>query len=307
MNYLKSEIKKTIGYFSNFNYAPTASEIHTYLRLRVGQSRLDQMLDAMVKDREIVKKTSKIAKFAGLDTNLRIITSQDSVNRYTLRGYSHQFKIQNSKSKITIQKLKRIEGYLKLISRFPQVKLIGLSGSAAMFNAGRNDDIDLFIISDRNRIWTARFIVNIIGSLYSLKRKRGVASAPDKICLNLFFDQKSIKVPRFKQNEYVAHEILQMKPLYIANDTYKRFLAANKWVFKLFPNSTRSIPNFFDSVGPPKGSSQVAKKLVSSLASIIEFLLKKLQLALINRHKTTEIITDSQLWFFPDDFEKKIK
>lgn len=67
--------------------------------------------------------------------------------------------------------------------------------------------------------------------------------------------------------------------------------------------------NFFDSMSvlAPLRTSQVAKKLVSSLTELLERLLKALQLFFIKKHKTTEIITDAQLWFFPDDFEKKMK
>jgi hypothetical protein len=43
------------------------------------------------------------------------------------------------------------------------------------------------------------------------------------------------------------------------------------------------------------------------LGDVVEYILKKFQLFLINRHRTKEIITKSQLWFHPDDFEKKIK
>ncbi len=38
----------------------------------------------------------------------------------------------------------------------------------------------------------------------------------------------------------------------------------------------------------------------------MEKILKGLQLYFINRHKTSEIILDTQLWFHPDDFGKKI-
>ena len=37
-----------------------------------------------------------------------------------------------------------------------------------------------------------------------------------------------------------------------------------------------------------------------------EFVLKYFQVALIRKHRTTEVITDTQLWFHPEDFEKKI-
>ena len=35
----------------------------------------------------------------------------------------------------------------------------------------------------------------------------------NKVCLNLFFDESDLAVPKFKRSEYVAHEVLQMKPL----------------------------------------------------------------------------------------------
>ena len=44
----------------------------------------------------------------------------------------------------------------------------------------------------------------------------------------------------------------------------------------------------------------------SKLGDFLEILIKKFQLYFINRQKTTEIITDSQLWFHSEDFGKKV-
>ncbi|MCS6956816.1 MAG: hypothetical protein NZM02_03175, partial [Patescibacteria group bacterium] len=46
---------------------------------------------------------------------------------------------------------------------------------------------------------------------------------------------------------------------------------------------------------------------IENFGDWVENLLKKFQLSLINKHRTSEIITDSQLWFHPVDFEKKIR
>jgi hypothetical protein len=115
----------------------------------------------------------------------------------------------------------------------------------------------------------------------------------DKLCLNLFFSEENLKIPKFKQTEYIAHEILQLKTIVNKEQTYERLLAANQWVFKLFPQAK-----------PPK--YPIAKRVGPLFrASWGEKLLKQLQMWLINRHKTNEIITDTQLWFFPKDFEKR--
>ena len=192
-----------------------------------------------------------------------------------------------------------------------------------MMNAGPEDDIDLFIITARKKLFTGRFIALVLAQLLGLRRKREqdviasdrrergnlkkeIASSSltprndkvaDKVCLNLFFDEKNLKVPRFKQTLFVGHEVLQMKPIINKNCTYERFLEANKWVFGLFPNS---VPPVISS-----GARNLAKR--NKLGDWLENLLKNLQLKLINQHKTTEIVTNTQLWFHPIDFEKKIK
>ncbi|EKE14160.1 MAG: hypothetical protein ACD_12C00652G0001 [uncultured bacterium] len=134
----------------------------------------------------------------------------------------------------------------------------------------------------------------------------------NKVCLNLFFDERDLKVPRFKQTEFVGHEVLQMKPIVVKDNIYERFLEANQWVYKLFPNAILPV-----IPAPDRSRGQAPAGIQNyrldprlhgdDIFNFIESQLKKFQLRSINKHKTTEIITPSQLWFHPDDFEKKIK
>ena len=73
-----------------------------------------------------------------------------------------------------------------------------------------------------------------------------------------------------------------------------------KWVFKLFPNAR--IPII------PKKSQVAAMNPAprNNFGDWLEKILKKFQLRLINKHKTTELITDTQLWFHPEDFGEKM-
>ena len=274
---MEKEIISVLKYFSFFAYQPTLEEIHTFLPAKISKNELKMELDRL---------------------------------KYTPPQYSIERKISKRKLKNW-----RFKVYVKLLSFFPQIKLVGLSGSIAMMNARTDDDIDLFIITAKNRLFTGRFIALILAQILGLRRKRDYTTLmrphssciyKNKVCLNLFFDESNLKVPKFKQTEFVGHEVLQMKPIINKNYTYEKFLEANKWVFELFPNAKSQINyKYYSGVIPVKTGIQT-KITLFGISDRIEQILKNFQLLLINKHKTTEIITNSQLWFHPDDFGKKI-
>lgn len=276
---MNNKIIKVIKYFSFFGYYPTLNEIYMFLEAKISKNSLEKIINLMVKNKLLL------------------------ASKYTPPQYSiGRIKDQKSKIKNSEKKLNnwRFRLYIKLISLFSQIKLVGLSGSISMMSADTDDDIDLFIITARNRLFTGRLIALILAQLFGLRRTRGMGNSNNKICLNLFFDEKSMKVPKFKQTEFVGHEVLQMKPIVNKEMTYERFLASNKWVFGLFPNAKQTFNFKFSLPGRKAGIFD------EKLRDWLESKLKSFQMKLINKHKTTEIITNTQLWFHPDDFEKKL-
>ncbi|MDO8609336.1 MAG: hypothetical protein Q7R95_02200, partial [bacterium] len=294
-------------YFQYFKYAPTFTEVYTFLKKKTSQKHLKEVLNKMIK-KGLVKTNSQLSSIIHHPSS--IINHLTSTNiRYTLGEYSIKHK---NAVQISQKKIEKIQMYTTLLSYFPHFQLVGLSGTVAMMNAKENDDIDLFVIATKNVMWTARFFSILFAQLFGLRRKVGQTEVADKVCLNLFIDEQNLKVPKFKQTEYVAHEILQMKPIFEKNDVYIRFIKANKWVFDIFPNALMSLRATTRDVYPViklQGSNlnTVTNKKINLFGKLLESILKHLQLFLINRHKTTEIITDTQLWFFPDDFEKKLQ
>src|SRR3990167_3587993 len=293
---MQKEILRVFEYFYFFSYPINFKTIKKYLGVKVNDKKLKKEVERLVKLKKITFKR----------------------NLYTLGEYNkNKLEIRNSKFEISKKKLNnlRFRSYLKLISMFPQIQLVGLSGSAAMNNAKENDDIDLFIIASVNRIWTTRLICLIIATFFGVKRSRLEKNVSNKVCLNLFFDKKNIEIPNFKRNYYIAHEIIQLKPLINKNYMYEIFLYRNRWVCDIFPNvevptsSPQLVPRSSkDEVGK-RGSSESRFPIRSGMTCVLDFIenfIKKIQLYLINKHKTKEIITDTQLWFFPDDFEEKL-
>ena len=285
---MQKDIIRVLNYFNIFSYSPDLNDIHLFLSKKSSKETLRKVLKNMVSDK-------KIENCNGL---------------YTMGEYYNNLKVKSQKSKVNIQKLKvknskkklknwRFRAYVKLITLFPHIKLVGLSGSVAMNNAQESDDIDLFIISSKNRLWITRFLCVFISIILSIKRARFELHPSDKICLNLFFDESDLNIPESKKNYYVAHEVIQVKPLVNKNNVYELFLYSNKWVYDIFPNAQ---PQFHQTLQNDKRS--VSR--MTFVGNYIELILKKVQKSIINRHKTTEIITDTQLWFFPEDFEEKL-
>lgn len=281
---MEKKIASVIDYFAIFDYFPDFNYVYTFFPVKISKKRLKTIYEA---------------------------------KKYTVGEYSKdKLKGQENRNEISKKKLNSLKyrAYLKLISLFPQIKLVGLSGSISMMNANIDDDIDLFIITSKNRLFTGRFIALFLAQILGLRRVWNLeikekfqtshyslipSHYANKVCLNLFFDERDLKIPKFKQTLFVGHEVLQMKPVINKNNTYEKFLLSNQWVKFFFPNVSR-----FKSLKSNKTRSFISFNYFSD---IFESFFKKLQMKLINNHKTTELITNSQLWFHPDDFEKRIK
>jgi len=310
---VEKEILKTISYFNLFNYQPTLDETHLFLTKKIAKRKLSQIISNLV-TKNTLEEYGK--------NNIKYTQGRYGIKKSQITNYKSQNLLKRrDESK---NKLGKIKPFINILSKFKQVKLIGLSGSMAMMNAVKTDDIDLFIITEHNRLFMGRMISLLLAQVMGMRRRRAVSDRlrennnQDKVCLNLFFDEANLSVPRFKRNEYVAHEVLQMKPLVNKDQAYEKFLEANKWVYTIYPNS--KITNSKSQITSKlqlivnKRLNNCGLNIVWNLVlgiwnfvgDLVERLLKQAQLILINRHRTTEIITNTQLWFFPDDFEKKI-
>ncbi len=311
---VKQAITKVLRYFYFFKYPPNFEEIYTFLEKKCSKRRFTEILQNMQENKIINAKKS--AEFAVNFKEKR----QNNQTRYTLGEYSNPslrsvqsgnlFRNYNNKVKFSIRKLRmfRLRLYLQPLSLIPQIRLVGVSGTVSMMNAEKKDDIDLCIISASRRLWTARAICLLLAQMLGLRRLSGDKQAKDKVCLNLFFDGSDLKIPKIKHNGYVGHELLQMKPLINKQHTYERLLAANPWVFKIYPNA--KVPNGKDyrmrKIKRRQDSVHFPFSILDSISDLFETGLKKLELISIKKHQTTEIVTHTQLWFFPQDFEKKI-
>lgn len=272
----QAAIIHTLSYFGHFSYAPTLQELHTHIPLLMSQRKLEAYLQHM-------QNSSIITR----------ISFHNSPSRYTLPQYSITKQSIKKRLFYTKCKEKRAHTYLFLLSKLPFVLLIGLSGSVASYNAQKNDDIDLFIVTQSCKMWSTRAAAVALAYLLGVKRPRLTHFAPDKVCTNLWFEESHLAVPKHKRSEYMAYEVVRMRTLHQAHAMHERYLYENRWVKKFFPNIIISKPRSNNRVAP-------------LIPGTIEQLLKQFQLFIIAKHKTSEYISKHQLWFFPDDYAQKM-
>jgi len=122
--------------------------------------------------------------------------------------------------------LRRARIIASILSFAPFVRMIGLSGSLARGEATEKSDIDFFIVTKTNRLWTGRALVSILTHLTGYRRyDRKIAG---RICLNCYQTEEHLTVnPKTIKN---AKDYSNIKILYQSHGLAKRFIKANNWI-----------------------------------------------------------------------------
>jgi len=197
------EILKTLAYFDIFSYPLTGTEILQFLHS--GDEELfNESLKTLLEEKIIFE----IGGFYSLK-NRRILA--DRRIEGNLRA-THQLK--------TAQRI------ATLLNHFPFVQTVCVSGSLSKNFADRKSDIDFFIITEANRLWTARTFMHF------LKKLSYLAGKEHWFCMNYYIDEKGMEI--IEKNIFTAMEIVTLKPM-AGLDGYRKFMMANSWTTHYFP------------------------------------------------------------------------
>ncbi|MBI2025832.1 MAG: hypothetical protein HYT06_00450, partial [Candidatus Levybacteria bacterium] len=194
---------------------------------------------------------------------------------------------------------------IKKLSFIPTVEFIGISGSLAMKNAREDEDIDIFVICKNNLTWLTRLLMVLLLSFLGVYRKKNDLNIKDKICLNLIIGKSKIGFTKKRQNLYIAHEIVQLMPIFSKENCYFDFLNKNKWIINFFPNYRERINGY--KIHFNRTQSFKLRFLVNIFFFLkIEKLAKFLQLSYMKKDITKEIIADNFLAFHPQNVQEKV-
>jgi len=123
-------------------------------------------------------------------------------------------------------RLKAAHKYATLISNFPYVRAVFISGSLSKNVMKPDSDIDFFIITEPGRLWVCRLFLSFFKIVF-------LGNSYRNFCINYFIDTNSLEIP--DKNIYTATEIAFLLPMY-NYPIYKEFMLANHWYKAEFPN-----------------------------------------------------------------------
>lgn len=197
LNISQKSIIRMLLYFDVFQYPLTREELSICV---ADENELKICLDEM-------KESGLLSELNGF---------------YFLSGRQYTKRIiEQSLSPVFIPKAVR---YGKLISKFPFVRGVYVSGSLSKDWADADTDVDFFIITTPNRLWLCR-------TLLILFKKAVLLNSRKYFCLNYFIDTESLEIE--EKNIFTATEIAFMKPV-VHGELFSQFLNENGWVKRYF-------------------------------------------------------------------------
>jgi len=324
--YLEKQILATIVYYDILDYPLTRFEVFLYL---------------VRENRDVENKTEEKSKPGfgypkpGFDFSsvLSLLNTSQYLKEYLGQKQGFYFlkkippaplvkggevnivQLRLNRKKIWDQKWKKAKKIFWIMQIIPFSKLVMGSGSFSLGNTRKDSDVDLLIIAKKGRIWTARTFFTLLTSLLGVRRYKD--KTEDKICLNHYITDKSLRIPF--ESIYTAHLYCHILSVYDSKEDrklFKKFQKENEWMKKYLQNYEFSNLEGLRSIK--------RNKILKFISNLFEFVLsgrigdyfekimseiqtKRIKKDSINIKKGGRItISNDQLEFHPNSHEANI-
>ncbi len=137
---------------------------------------------------------------------------------------AHLLELRREREKISDDAIREVQSHLRTLASMPFVRMVAFSGSTAHRNMTSKEDVDLFMIVEEGKLW-AVFLSAMVWAKFKGLRKR--------LCMNYLISDGAL--PLTETDLFTAQQVASLKPIY-GKATYDRFIAANPFVRRRFPN-----------------------------------------------------------------------
>lgn len=283
LNDQQRAVLHTMLYSDIFNYPLTEEEIW-----------LDLINGKKIDKDTLIKTIKSLSKFISYKNGFFCMAGKEKI----ISKRKERIKIAQKKIKIAVFVAKKL-------SYIPTILFIGLTGRLSHVDADRNDDIDFFIITKKNTMWSTRLLLLGVLELMNVRRLRSDTDPKDKICPNLIIEESALAWPAEKRDLYTAHEIVHIIPLFVRNNIFREFLAKNEWIKRFYSNRDGHLPKEHSFVKP---KSYIIIKIIIFLFTLplFEYIFDKLQRMYMKNKKTNETVLSNFLAFHPHDYRQEI-
>lgn len=229
-------ILETVAYGSVFDFPMKREEIHRALMgIALEPDEIDSLLRSHPSLRARVERRGPY---------------------YCLRGRGRQIPERWSRERATRQLIARHAEFLALVRRCPFVRMVALSGAAAHGNA-TDEDIDLFIVTAPGHAWAVALALFLAAKLAGVRRT---------MCMNYLLSERAMGLE--ERDPFTANQIVGLK-LLGGRECYLRFVRANAWGSRFYPNFWKHYRHWLPSA-PPAGTLWVEIVLRVGIDRLLE-------------------------------------
>jgi len=207
---IKKEIVNVLHYFNYFKYPLKLEELHWFIKFKCSIDETKVGLESLLVEKNIFF----------IDNSYLLENNKALVER------KYRGKIYADK------RLKNAKIIAKFIGAFPFVKSVSVSGSLSKGYADKTTDIDFFIITSKDNLWTCRSV------LHAFKKLTFLVNMQHSFCMNYFLASSNLNLE--EKNYFTAIEISTLIPLYGIKH-YNDLIAKNNWVIEFLPNSNFKV------------------------------------------------------------------
>lgn len=275
-------IVKTLLYSDMFNYPLTKDEVWKFL-----------ISNKKIKRREFDRKIMSLNS---------VIFRKDEF--LYMKGKILNISKRRKKYFESVRKMKLAKEIAQKLSKIPTVLLIGISGNLSMMAASYANDIDFFVVAQKNKVWLTRLLLILYLKILRKHRRRGDKNFCDKVCLNMIIGENKLALSKNFRNLYTAHEIAQLKPILERNNTYNKFIKANRWMERYLPNVIEESKHQKVENAKKFIWENLLEKILSF--SIFEVIAREFQVFLMKKNITREIIEKDFIALHPKDYKSII-
>ena len=189
------------------------------------------------------------------------------------------------------KKLLELRTLLDFCKNLSWVRGVAVTGSVGVGQADADDDVDLLVVTSKNRLWITRVVLIVFAEILGKHRSR-TGSSENEWCFNLWLESDKLSVHPASRSIYTAYEVIQAKWLLDKDSIQNWFYFSNMWVRKILPNSQINVSNKSLRHQP------FSQNIFFDFLDLLSYLFQRIYM---NSHITRERVSLSAAFFHPRD------
>ncbi len=229
-SFLEMALLSTLIYFDQFDYPLTSIELKKWIYWP-GFLSSGTPLDLL----DIETTLQKSAQLSSV--------IETSSGFWFLRGRSDLIFTRGKRYREAQKKYRRLRRVLFWTRAVPFIRAVFVTNTLSYNNTRKESDIDLFMITAKDKMWSARFFMVSFLKLCGIRPRRD-GYHQDAVCANFWVAESHLGVAevawRNRRGEIVdvhlAHLFGCMVPVWDDKNMLKKFFAENHWIDTFFGN-----------------------------------------------------------------------